>query len=108
MVSGADKGKFHRDFDTHLPSGVEEADSYLEFDSARVFSKAESGDIVFRLALTSDETLDLATNAVCAGRFAAALLEILSRSGDFVVDLAVYEPRSGAQLARVKPTYEGK
>jgi hypothetical protein len=55
------------------------------------------------LALTSNETLDLATNPICAGRLAAALLDLVSKRGDFVVDLTIWDAKSGDRLVKLKP-----
>ncbi|MCV9945023.1 hypothetical protein [Rhizobium sp. BT-175] len=102
MLSAEQKNEFHRTFERRRPSADGEADAYLEFDSATPFSPLEDGDLSFRLALMSNETLDLATNPICAGRLAAALLD-LSKRGDFVVDLTIWDARSGEQLVKLKP-----
>ncbi|WP_246705339.1 hypothetical protein [Rhizobium sp. WYCCWR 11152] len=103
MLSSEQKREFHRAFEARRPSADGEADAYLEFDSATPFSPLEDGDLSFRLALTSNETLDLATNPICAGRLAAALLDLISRRGDFVVDLTIWDARSGEQLVKLTP-----
>lgn len=90
-------------FESRKPSSDGEADACLEFESCQPFALSADGKVTVRLALTSDETLDLSTNTVCAARLAVALLDLVSRSGDLVVDLAVYDPDSGDQLVRIKP-----
>lgn len=94
---------FEHVFESRKPSADGEADACLEFESVQPFALSPEGKVSARLALTSDETLDLSTNTVCAARLAVALLDLVSRSGDLVVDLAVYDPDSGAQLVRIKP-----
>ncbi|WP_223217187.1 hypothetical protein [Rhizobium cauense] len=47
--------------------------------------------------------MDLAVNPVCAARLAATILDLVRKSGDYVVDLALYDAQSGEQLARLRP-----
>ena len=90
-------------FRAKVPDGDGGADAYLEAQSFRMFAPLDNGDLVARLALSSDETIDLSINPVCAARLAATLLDLLSRSGDFVVDLALYDSLSGEQVVRLRP-----
>jgi len=90
-------------FEQRVPSPKEDADVYLEANSFTMFNPLEGGDLLARLALTSDETLDLAINPVCAMRLAAIILDQLSKSGDYVIDLSVFDPATGTQLARIRP-----
>ncbi|MDR6667895.1 hypothetical protein [Rhizobium sp. 1399] len=94
---------FGQVFESRKPSADGEADACLEFESFQPFALSADGKVSVRLALTSDETLDLSTNTVCAARLAVALLDVVSRSGDLLVDLAVYDPDSGDQRVRIKP-----
>lgn len=90
-------------FEVKKPSADGEADDFLEFESVQPFALSADGNVSARLALTSNETLDLSTNTVCATRLAVAFLDLVSRSGDLVVDLAVYDPDTGEQLVRIRP-----
>ncbi|UTS88428.1 hypothetical protein [Rhizobium anhuiense] len=81
MLSAEQKSEFHRAFERRRPYADGEADAYLESDSVTAFSPLEDNDLSFRLALTSNETLDLATNPICAGRLAAALLDLIAKRG---------------------------
>lgn len=90
-------------FEARKPSADGEADAYLEFDSIQPFAPSATGNLTVRLALTSDETLDLSTNPVCAARLAVALLDLLAKSGDLIIDLAIYDPPTGDQIVRITP-----
>ncbi|ACI57971.1 MULTISPECIES: hypothetical protein [Rhizobium] len=105
MLSTDKKQKLSKLFDDRLPPVDGVADAYLIADSFRLFAQLENGDLLARLALNSDETMDIAINPVCASRLAATMLDLLSKSGDFVVDLAIYDAHSGDRLARVHPSH---
>ena len=103
MLSVKQKEEFARLFDAKLPSSEGDADAFLEVDSFRMFAPTEKGDLVTRLALSSSETIDLAVNPLCAVRLAATILDLAARSGDFVVDLALYDAQTGEPVARLRP-----
>ncbi len=103
MLSAKQKDEFIRLFEAKLPPIEQDADAFLEVESVRMFAPLESGDLLARLALSSSETMDLAVNPVCAVRFAAAILDLVSKSGDYVVDLALFDAQSGEQLVRLRP-----
>ncbi|WP_018900725.1 hypothetical protein [Rhizobium sp. 2MFCol3.1] len=91
-------------FAQRVPSLDEAADVFLEAESFRMFAPLDGGNLLARLALTSGETFDLAVNPVCALRLAATILDQLSKSGDYVVDLSIFEAASGEQTSRVRPS----
>jgi hypothetical protein len=91
-------------FAQRVPSLDEAADVFLEAESFRMFAPLDGGNLLTRLVLTSDETFDLAINPVCAVRLAATILDQLSKSGDYVIDLSIFEAKSGEQTARVRPS----
>ncbi|EPE96568.1 hypothetical protein [Rhizobium grahamii] len=103
MSSVEQMKEFARLFDAQLPSSEGDADAYLEVDSFRMFAPTEEGDLFARLALSSSETIDLTVNPLCAARLAATILDLVGRSGDFVVDLPLYDARTGGQVARLRP-----
>ncbi|MBB4166470.1 hypothetical protein [Rhizobium sp. BK538] len=103
MLSAEQKDEFVRLFDAQLPSSEGDADAYLEVDSFRMFAATEKGDLLARLALSSSETMDLAINPLCAVRLAATILDLVGRSGDFVVDLTLYDAQTGEQMVRLRP-----
>jgi ferritin-like metal-binding protein YciE len=61
----------------------------IGFVSAMAFRPMEDGEMVMRLSEENGDILDLRTNPVCAGRFAIALLDLISQNGWFDVDLRV-------------------
>ncbi|MBW9114709.1 hypothetical protein JNB88_13760 [Rhizobium cauense] len=103
MLSAEQKNEFLQLFDARHPPSTGDADAYLEVESFRMFAALANGDLLARLALSSKETMDLAVNPVCAARLAATILDLVRKSGDYVVDLALYDAQSGEQLARLRP-----
>jgi hypothetical protein len=104
MLSNDQKLSFAELFTSRLPTTEGDADVYLEVDSFQMFTPLDDGSNLARLALSSTETMDIAVNPVCAVRLAATLLDQLAKSGDFVVDLSIYDAETGDQLARVRPS----
>jgi hypothetical protein len=74
----------------------------IGFVSAIAFRPMEDGEMVMPLSEENGDILDLRTNPVCAGRFAIALLDLISQNGWFDVDLRVSD--GGSEIARIKPT----
>jgi hypothetical protein len=103
MTSEDKKASLATRFAERVPSSQGDADVSLEVDSFTMFAPLEGGDLLARLALTSDETFDLAINPVCALRLAATILDQLHKSGDYVVELSIYDGASGNQVARIRP-----
>jgi len=103
MLTAEQKQRLSETFKARMPEGNRGADVYLEAESFRMYSPLDNGDLVVPLALSSLETMDIAINPVCAARMAATFLDLLSRSGDYVIDLALYETATGDQLFRLRP-----
>jgi hypothetical protein len=103
MLSAEQKVALAESFNRNVPDGDGGADVYLETDSFRMFAPLDNGDLLVRFALSSNETMDLAINPVCAVRLAATLLDLVSKSQDFAVDLALYDAATGDQLVRLRP-----
>jgi hypothetical protein len=103
MTSEDKKASLATRFAERVPSSQGDVDVSLEVDSLTMFAPLEGGDLLARLALTSDETFDLAINPVCALRLAATILDQLHKSGDYVVELSIYDGASGNQVARIRP-----
>ena len=103
MLTAEQKQRLSETFKARMPDGNGGVDAYLEAESFQMYSPLDNGDIIVRLALSSQETMDIAINPVCAARMAATFLDLLSRSGDYVIDLALYESATGNQLFRVRP-----
>lgn len=104
MLSKDQKLSFAELFTSRRPTTEGEADAYLEVESFQMFAPLHDGSHLARLALSSTETMDIAVNPICALRLAATLLDQLAKSGDFVVDLSIYDAETGDQLARVRPS----
>lgn len=89
-------------FAQRVPNLQEDADVFLEAESFGMFAPLDDGNLLARFALTSDETFDVSMNPICALRLAATILDQLSKSGDYIIDLSIFEAASGEQTARIR------
>jgi hypothetical protein len=103
LLSQKEKRALSKLFDDRLPPSHGEADAYLESESFQMFAPQNDGNLLIRFALTSEETLDLSVNPLSAARLAATLLDVLSKTGNYVVDLAIYDAETGEQQSRLRP-----